>query len=143
MGDEAKAKLVLQLCAEDDPEHIIEIEDPDVIPTVGDRIDFAGWHGYSAIERNIRFYGSLGPDRQCVVKITLRSRYEKIASRPADSEQPLAAAIQAKHNRVLQVVRRWLITASLKFGNPSNASTADDFVTALNELDEAMKEVDL
>ncbi|HVA77259.1 MAG TPA: hypothetical protein VNF27_05160 [Candidatus Binataceae bacterium] len=41
-------------------------------------------------------------------------------------------AIQAKHDRVLQAIRHWLIKASLKFGNPSNASTDQDFVAALS-----------
>ena len=68
---EEKAKVVLELCVEGDAERIVRIEDPDVIPAVGDKIDFANWYGYSVIERRIRFYGTLGPDRQCFVKILL------------------------------------------------------------------------
>lgn len=108
---EEKAKVVLELCIEDAHEHIVRIEDPAVIPTVGDTIDFANSYGYSAIEgkyvldaidnlyhwracrlcsliffarhcvkyilpaieRRIRFYGTLGAERQCFVKIVLRS----------------------------------------------------------------------
>jgi len=68
-----KAKVVLELCVEGDDEQIVTIEDPAVIPTVGDKIDFANWYGYLVAERSIRFYGTLGPDRQCLIKILLRS----------------------------------------------------------------------
>lgn len=79
MSDETKAKVVLELCFEEDEEHehIIRIEDPDVIPAVGDRIDFANLYNYSAIERRIRFYGTIGPDRQCIVRIVLRDTLKR------------------------------------------------------------------
>jgi len=63
MSDESKARVVLELWVGDDHEHIIGIEDPDVIPSVGDKVDFANLYNYSVAERSIRFYGSFGPDR--------------------------------------------------------------------------------
>jgi hypothetical protein len=69
MSDESKARVALELCVGDDHEHIIRIEDPDVSPTVGDRIDFANLYNYSVADRSIRFYGSFGPDHQCFVRI--------------------------------------------------------------------------
>jgi hypothetical protein len=70
---EGKAKVVLELCVEGDDEQTVRIEDPHVIPTIGDKIDFANLYSDLVIERRIRFYGTLGPDRQCLVKVILRN----------------------------------------------------------------------
>jgi hypothetical protein len=73
---EPKAKMVLYLKDIESRSSITEIEEPPAIPTVGDKVRFAGRY-WVAVEREITYHGSSGPDRQCLVTVLLRDPLRK------------------------------------------------------------------
>ena len=73
----AKVILILRDELHDDPKQWIEIEEPEVIPSLGDFVSFAGWQGRVVRERDIVYFGNSGPRRQCIVTVLLGDRYKR------------------------------------------------------------------
>jgi hypothetical protein len=51
---------------------ILTIDNPPVIPKVGDFVSFANRHNWTAVRRKITYHGSSGPDRQSLVTVELQ-----------------------------------------------------------------------
>jgi hypothetical protein len=67
---EPKARAILTL--EYEEHRRIEIEDPQVIPMIGDQVSFADLHR-TVVERSIEYCGSSGPDRQSLIRVSFTS----------------------------------------------------------------------
>jgi hypothetical protein len=73
---EPKARAILTLEYEEQGDRRIEIEDPPVIPMIGDQVSFADLHR-TVVERSIEYCGSSGPDRQSLITVMLRQNPER------------------------------------------------------------------
>lgn len=75
---EPKARAILTLEYEEQGDRRIAIEDPPVIPMIGDRISFADLNRRTVVERNIEYLGSSGPDRQSLITVMLQNPERRI-----------------------------------------------------------------